>query len=253
MQRIKLVGAATVGALALSFTGLAGPAQADLADDLQLMAGNGAEAVDALVAGLQDAIDVSTTTNSAVATSAAIGDALVAAGTELVEGTEQFGALGFAFSVINGGVQTVLAPYLNAIDDPSTAGDVVTDLGEDLATILGQLRAGVDGLLHGDAFAGGVTQALAEAVRGNLIFGPGFDAIGAPATVGNVFNGVGVGLTALLAGTSLEAAVIPVAIVLLVAAIGGADSIQQLEDALAPVFEALVEVTEPVAVAIEGL
>lgn len=253
MKRIKLVGAATVGALALSFTGLAAPAHADVADDLQIMAGNGSAAVDALVAGLQEAIDVYTETSSAVDTSAAIGQAIVDAGSALVAGTEQFGALGLGFVIINSGVQQLLAPYLGAIDDPATAGDVLSGLPEDVSGVLANLSAGVDGLLHGDGFGGGVTTAVAEAVRGNLIAGPGFGAIGTPATVGNLFNGVGVGLTTLLAGTSLEAAVLPVAIVLLVAAIGGADYIQQLEDALAPVFEAVADVTEPVAVAIEGL
>lgn len=253
MKRIKLVGAATVGALALSFTGLQGTAHADLASDLQIVAGNADEAVTALLEGVQGAIDVLVDTQSAVQTSAALGDAVVAAGSALVANTEQFGALGFGFVVINGGVQTVLAPYLGAIDDPSTAGDALSTLAADLSTILGRLGAGVDGLLHGDGFGGGVTQAVAEALRGNLIAGPGFGAIGVPATVGNLFNGTGVGLSTLVAGTSLEAIVIPVAILLLVGAIGAGDYIVQLQDALAPAFDALADVTEPIAVAVEGL
>lgn len=253
MKRMKLVGAATVGALALSFTGLQGTAHADLASDVQIMVDNADEALNALIAGLQEAADVAAATTSAVQTSAAIGDALVDAGSALIAGTEQFGALGLGFMVINGGVQQALFPYLNAIDNPDTAADVLSNLPNDITTLLNNLTAGVDGILHGDAFADGAAVALAEALRGNLIFGPGFAAIGTPAFVGNLFNGVGVGLVALTDGTSLQPAVLPLAIVLLVAAVGGADYVQQLEDALAPVFDALSDVTEPLAVAVEGL
>lgn len=251
MIRTKILGAVTAGAVALSMTGLAGAAAADPADDVAIMLENLPTAVEELVAGVQEAIDVLATTQSAVDTSAALGDALVAAGSALVNGTEQFGALGLGLTLVNLGVQQVLAPYLGAIDDPSTAAGLIDP--EDISTLLANLPPAVDGLLYGDGFADGAVIAVAEALKGNLIFGPSFGAIGTPAFVGNAFNGAGVGLTTLVAGTSIEPIALPVAIILLVAAIGGADYIQQAEDALAPLFEALGPVTEPVVAALEGL
>jgi hypothetical protein len=253
MKRFTLVGAATVCALALSFTGLAGTAHADTASDVQKVLGNLGPATDALVDGVQAALNDALATHSAVTVSADLGQALVDAGSALVAGTEQFGALGLGFSLLNGGVQAVLAPYLGAIDHPETAGDVVSGLAADLPTLLGHLSAAVDGILHGGGNDDGLAAGLAEALRGNLTGGPGFGAVAPGALTGDAINGLGTGLTTLLAGTSLENLTIPVAVVLLVAAIGGGDYLQQLEDALAPVFSAIGPVTEPIAVAVSGL
>jgi hypothetical protein len=255
MKRIKLVGAATVGALALSFTGLAGTAHADLADDLQIMAGNADEATDALVAGIQEAIDVLTTTQSAVDTSAALGDALVAAGSALIAGTEQFGALGLGFGLLNGSLQAALQPFLNAIDDPSTAADVIT--GDDIAGLLGNLPRAVEALLHGNEVNGGdddgLVCAVAELLRGNLVAGTGFAAIGTPAVAGCAaiaLLGFAVTLTENTGQSDLAG---PFLVAALVGPIALADYLQQAEDALAPLFEALSPVTEPVALALNGL
>ena len=175
----------------------------------------------------------------------------MATGSTAVDGTDDLSALGLSLRLVDGGIQPVLASYLGAVDDPATAAGVVDPT--DVATVAENLPDAVDGLLHGDSFGGGLIEAIEQALRGNLVFDSGVGAIGMPAMVGNTFNGTGFGLTTLLAGTTLEPLVLPVAAVLLIAAIGGADYFLQLEEALAPAFEALAPATDAVIDALDDL
>lgn len=255
MIRTKLLGAATAGAVALSMTGLAGVAAADPAADVQIMLENLPEAIDELVVGVQEAVDILGSTQSAVDTAAALGDAIVAAGTALVDGTEQFGALGLGFALLNSSLQTALAPYLNAIDDPSTIGDLVNP--DDISGLLANLPRAIEALLHGNEVNGGdddgLVCAVAELLRGNLVAGTGFGAIGTPAVAGCAAIAlVGFSVT-LTENTGFSDLAGPFLVLSLVGPIAAADYLQQIEDALAPVFEALGPITEPVAVALNGL
>jgi hypothetical protein len=219
--------------LAVSVLGFAGTAHADPADDAAIILENLPAAVDLLVAGVQDAADTYTETSSAVEAADALGDALVAAGSALVAGTEQFGALGLGFSLLNGAIQGALEPYLSALDDPSTAADLFNP--DDLTTILNNLSPALDNLQPT------VVAIVIEGLGGNLMN-----------LVLEVINLVGYIVTVLV-GTNYEPFVQLVGIPLLVGLFAGAEYIQQLEEGLAPLFDALDPVTAPILEALEGV
>lgn len=241
------VAAATLGG---SVVGFARPAAADPAADVQQLIDNAPAAIQTLVDGLQAAVDVYVGTDSAVATSAAIGDAVVQSGTVLVAGTEQFGALGLGLLLVNLSVQGTLHPYLSAIDDPSTAGGLVDP------NALGYLLNRLPALL--EAEQGTLARTLVLALQGNLIdpplgFGPAVYGEGVVGSLQNLFAWAGGDEPDDLYTTPLESVFSTLGITSLV--IGGAleSQVTDLEAAVAPLFEALGPVTEPLIGVLEGL
>ena len=225
------------------------------ADDTQIIIDNVPTAVDALVAGVQETADTLTTTQSAVATSAALGQAVVDTGSALVAGTEQFGALGLGLLLVNLGVQQGLAPYLGAIDDPSTAADLINP--DDLNVLADNLGPTTEFVVAN------LATAAAEGLKGNLV-APGFldPVTGTPAALGNTLALVGDLITGgavilLTQGTSFEGLgfVVPITVLVAGAAAGGAlgDYLQQIEDAVAPIAEAGAPVSAPIIELLEGL
>ena len=248
MNRIKMVGAATVGALALSVTGLAGTAQADPAEDVQIMVANVPAAVDVLVAGTQSVLDSFAASNSLEELSFNLV-LLARDGVDaLTAGTEQFGSLGLGVALGLGGPISLLQLYLAAFDaDPASVVDMIDP--NDLSTLLANLPAAVA------AAQPGTVDALAELLRGNLTEGTGFfGGTGTPAVVGSSFEGLIAGMTALSTGTSFEFTLpLGIGAPLLVAAIATASYVQQVEAAAAPGFAALAPVTEPIIAVLEGI
>jgi hypothetical protein len=249
MNRIKLAGLATVGALGLSVSGLVGGgvAQADTADDLQTMLANLPDAVDALAAGVQSAVDAFTANQSLDQLSFNLVIAVADGGNALGAGTEQFGLLGLGLALGIGGPVSILQPYLVAIDDdPASVVDLIHP--EDLATLAGNLPGALQ------AAQPDLIEAIVELLDGNLIAGTElFTATGQPAFVGDAYGAVGEFLTALVAGTSFESTVpLGIGVPLLVAVVVAAPYVQQAEDRLAPLFDALAPVTAPIIEALEG-
>ena len=99
-------------------------------------------------------------------------------------GTEQFGALGLGFTLLNGAVQAALEPYLTALDDPSTAADLFNP--DDLTTLAGNVQPTIDATLPY------LTSAIVEGLQGNLV-APGLldPASGTPSLLGNTLGLVG--------------------------------------------------------------
>ena len=249
-MRRKLVGTVAAG-LAVSVLGFTTPAHAD---DTQVIIDNIPAAVNELVDGIQSTADAYLATQSAVAASAALGQGLVDTGTALVTGTEQFGALGLGLMLVNLSLQQGPAPFLGAIDDPSTAGDLLT--ADDFAALQANVQPALDLIVEN------AKTAVAEGLKGNLV-APGFldPVTGTPALLGNTLAIVGDlstgGAVLLLTqNTTLQGLGTTVPILVLVggAAAGGflGDALVQLEDAVAPVADALAPVTSPIIALLEG-
>lgn len=233
MKRNRLLST-IAGGVAVSVLAFAGTAHADPADDVAKIVENVPAAVDALVDGVQATVGVLTDTGSAEATAASLGQALVAAGSALVSGTEQFGALGFGFTLINSSLQSALAPYLAAIDDPSTAGGLINP--DDLQTILDNLPSTVENTKPA------VVSGLVGLLEGDVYNGLGNTSVAGVLAAGELTN-----------GTNLQALVAPAAIVVLIAIIAGGGYLTDIGDALAPVFESAASVTGPVIALLEAL
>lgn len=241
VKRFGMAGAAAA-TLAAATIGFVPAASADPAEDAQIIAGNVPAAVQALIDGVQETVDALTETQSVEATVQALGQALVDAGTALVDGTEQFGALGLGLTLVNLGLQNALAPYAQAIDDPSLLGGIIT--AEDFQILAANLQA----FLAAEQTS--LANGLVFLLQGNIIepplgIGPAFYS---EAVVGTLLNG----FTA-ATGTFLEGVFQTLGITSLV--VGGAlePQVSELEVALAPLFEALGPITEPIIAALEGL
>lgn len=247
----RLLGAVAV-ATAVSMTSWVGVAAADPAEDVQIMLGNLPDAIDELVLGVENAVDVLAATQSLVDAYSELSDALVAAGSDLVAGTTQFGALGFGLTLFFGGIEGLLAPYLNAIDDPATAGSIIDP--NDLALIGANLPAAIDALLYGcDGCDMGLRSGLVQLLQGNLVEASFLPGLGQPAFLGDALNGTLGAVSTLVNGTDYFNLVIVVLVPMLV--LGGVleGPLVQLEDGLAPLFAALDPVTAPIVTALEGL
>lgn len=248
MNRIKMVGAATAGALALSMTGLAATAHADTAADVQIMLANLPDGVQTLVAGTQTALDNFATSQSVDQLGFNLIQAVQFAVNDITDGTEQFGSLGLGVALALAGPYSILQPYLQALDaDPASVLDLLDP--NDLSTLLANLPAAIA------AAQPAAVDALTELLRGNLSEGTGsFGGLGTPAVIGSGLESLTTLLQALATGTSFEFT-LPIGVVspLLVVAIATAGYVQDAEAQLAPVFDALAPVTDPIIVALEGL
>lgn len=247
-NRLKMVAAATVGAVALSVTSLAGTAQADLADDVAIMVDNVPAAVQTLIDAGQTTVNTYLATNSFEQTNMAALGGVVQTANALAAGTEQFGSLGLGVALGLGGPYSVLQPYLQAFDaDPASVVDMLDP--NDIATILANLPTAVQ------TAQPALVDAVTELLRGNLTEGTGFfGGTGTPAVVGSSAEGIVALLTELSRNTSFEFTLpLGIGAPLLVAAIATAGYVKQVEDGVAPVFEALAPVTDPIIVALEGL
>lgn len=250
-NRLKMVGAATVGALALSVTGLAGTAQADLADDLQIMAGNIPAAVDAMVEYTQVAFDTFEAGGYGYPITQLSFDlayVLQAGVNALTAGTEQFGSLGLGLATVTTAPLGLLIPQLMALDeDPASVLDTIDP--NDVAILIGNLPAALA------AAQPWVIETVASALVGNLTEGEGsFPGVDTPAVIGSAVAGLTEGFRALIPGTNLadNGADYTVGGVLLVPAVAVAGYAKDLEEGLAPVFDALAPVTGPIAEALAG-
>lgn len=245
-NRIKLAAAATAGAMALSVTGFAGTAKADTAEDLQIMIDNAPAAVQALIDGLQGVVDTYLETNSTEEAFNELVFAIASTAGTLALGTEQFGQLGFGLLLAGAGVATGLQPILEAIDDPVLLGSLVG--ADDISTLLANLPGAIS------AAQPNVVSALASALEGNLTAGTGFNAgQGTPAVVGDVLHGTNTFLAELFADTNLADIRLVVIPPVSLAVIATAGYVQQLEDALEPLFAALAPATDPIVAALEGI
>lgn len=252
-RTIRMVGVAAITALAATI-GFGGTASAQ-AEDVPIIAENLPEAAEILADGLQEAVTAAAEHQSAVQASADIGQVLVASGTALVAGTEQFGSLGLGLLLVNLGAQQALAPYLGAIDDPETAADLFDP--NDLQVIGGNAEAAADHV------SSNLATALAEGLKGNVLEAGFLDpATGTPALFGNTAAIVGDLQTGgtlfiLFQGSSLEeeGAFVGIAGLIGGAVVGGATAeyLQQVEDGIAPAAEAAEPATAPIIEALEGL
>lgn len=250
MNRIKLAGLATVGALGLSLTGFVGGgvAQADTADDLQVMLGNLPDAVDVLTEKIQTALDNyqanGTLDGLAFDLIIGVGDTAGALG----NGTEQFGLLGLGVTLGLAGPYSIIQPFVIAFDnDPAS---VLQQLDPaDVSTILGNVPSVLDALTPE------VVALISDLLQGDLIGGTDlFSATSQPGVVGDAFAALNNVLNALFANTDFGNTVpLGVGVPLLVAAVVAAPYVQQAEDALAPLFDALAPVTAPIIDALNGL
>lgn len=255
MMLKKLVGAAAVGALAMT-TGLAGVAKADLADDVAIMVENLPATVDEVVQGVQAAIDTYTTAQSFVEANAALIAELADALAALTNGTEQFALLGgLGGSLVLGSLSGTYSPILAALDDPSLAGPLLEAITRDLSIILGNVPAAARHALYPYETNQGLMCAVADALRGNIT-----DGLFAPTSVsGCVVQGGGTALLALFENipfdsiSGLASPVGAVALVLLATPIVLDEHFVTLETSLAPVFGPLQVVLGPIADAIDDL
>jgi hypothetical protein len=248
MNRIKMAGLATVGALGLSVTGFigTGTARADMASDIQKVVDNVPAAVDVLAAQVQLAIDHFSATQSLDGLVNDIGFAVNLTGGELGNGTEQFGLLGLGLTLAVLGPYQILAPYFIAFDnDPASVIDLLDP--NDVSKILANIPAAID------AVTPQVMATLVSLLQGNLIAGTDlFSATAQPGLVGDVLAVLNALINGLLFGTTFEPNAFLALSPLLVAALVGASYVQQAEDALVPVFDALAPVTAPIIDALEG-
>jgi len=223
------------GGVAVSVLAFAGTAHADQpVDDIAKIVENVPAAVNVAVDGVQASVDKLIETSSAKQTSARLGQALVATGTALVSGTVQFGALGLGFTLINSSVQSALAPYLDAIDDPSTAGGLINP--DDLQTILNNLAPTVENTKPA------LVMGLVDLLEGDVYNGVGNVTVSGVLAAGELTN-----------GTNYQSLIAPAAIVVLVAIIAGGSYLTDIGDALAPVFEAAAPATGSVIALLEAL
>lgn len=237
-----MLAAGTVGALVLSVGGLAGTASAQtVADDIAIALNNLPAAIDGLTTGIQTAIDNSTATTppSIEVLSSGVVDAIANSLVTLGTGTSQLGALGLGVALGVFGAHQGLLPIIQALDDPSLAGGLVT--ADTIEMIISNLPETFQ------VIGNNLTVALTEGANGNLV-APGFldPASGTPALLGNTLAAVGGGLFftgpvgELFEDTSLSGLGGTVGITTLVvgAVIGSfaGDALQQLEDALIPIL-----------------
>ena len=246
----------TALALAGMMTVLSGTASAQdpevLLSDLQIMVENAPAAGDELAAGLQEAIDTLTATQSAEETAAAIGQALVAGGSALVDGTEQFGALGLGLLLMNSAFQSALSPVTVDIIDEQNPQAVLDPAHVD--TILGNLPGALEAIQTGEnggcSPQAGFTTGVAELLRGNVIdpplgAGPAFWCYSVlnptffigNTTIGTPFHGTFqfILISELILGAVAE------------------PNVSELEGQVAPVFDALAPVTDPIIAVLEGV
>lgn len=247
---MKLAGAATVGALALS-TGMSGVAAADPAEDVATLLGNLPAAIDEVVEGLQAAVDAYNATGSFVEASNALEPELMQTIDALVAGTEQFGALGgFGSTILINSLAGVVEPVLAALDDPSLATAIID--GEDIAQLLENLVPAVSETLHPGGANVGLICAIADTLRGNLTDG----LFASTSLSGCTIQGVATGYLKLIENVDNASIQSTLGLVLVVAiAVPSAvdPHLLTLEENLAPLFEALAPVTGPIADAIAGI
>ena len=244
IRKTTTIGAMTVS-MAASMIAFAGPAAADPAEDVPTIVENLPAAGEELVGGLQGALGTAAETQSAEETSHAVGDALVGSGTVLVEGTEQFGMLPLGMTLIEGAVQNSAAPYLQAIDDPATAADLINP--EDFATLAENAPAAFE------VFQTRMQEALVAGLQGNLVEPSLFPNLGQPALLGSTVAGLTEGSQVLLADTNYANDWQLVFFTSVVAAGAAGDYPQQVEDGAAPAFDAAAPVTDQLIAVIEGM
>lgn len=255
MKKIRVAAAITAGALALSATGFAAsPAAADPAADVQIILDNAPEAVQQLVDGIQAAVDALVAEEGVVAASNEFFNGLINAGVTLVDGTTQFGSLGLGIGLSVLGLQQALSPYLEAIDNPMGAGGLFDPEG-DLNAILANLGPATAILVDN------TSTGLAELLKGNLWVDGLLGSAGTPAAVGNLVAGVFGGLFepgvvgALLQDTTLVGfdASLRITGLVLGGALGGFAGLAQLENDLAPIFDALDPALAPLVAVLEAI
>lgn len=237
MKFTRMVGSFVAGTT-LAVAAFGNAAAADPADDVQIVIDNLPAAVELVPPALQAVVDNYNANGSvdlAVATALQQGTPIMQA---LTQGTEQFGLLplGYALFVAMPAHGT-LSPFLQAIDDPATAADLID--ADEIAGIVDRLPAAVEILSEN------LTVAVVEGLQGNLIAGTSLNALNAPAVLGNVVQGTALASMELLQGTQYEPAAMLVLGVSALAGIASAGYIQDLEDDLAPIFDALAPVTAP--------
>lgn len=243
MKFTRVVGSFVAGTT-LAVAAFGSAAGADTADDVQQVVENVPAAVERIPPALQAVFDTYSASGSFEDTTfTAISESLQVS-LELVQGTEQFALLPLGFALVAQGAYDVVLPYVRAIDDPSTAGDLVNP--DDVTTILSQLPDAVDPLSEN------VTIAVVEGLQGNLIAGEGLFAGGTPAVVGNVVAGTASALAITLEGTNYAPVATAYQFTTLVAAIATGGYVQDAEDNLAPIFEALSPVTGPIVDVLAG-
>ncbi|MEX0875372.1 MAG: hypothetical protein WD646_02300 [Actinomycetota bacterium] len=242
----------TALALAGLMTAMSGTASAQdpavLLSDLQIMVENAPGAGDELAAGLQEAIDTLASTQSAEETAAAIGDALVAAGSALVAGTQQFGALGLGLTLMNLGFQSAISPVVVDIIDEQNPQAVLDPAH--LEAILANLPTILEEIQNGAGTGCGAPDGLVHLLEGNVIE--------PPLGIGEAFWSCAV-VNALLAGfnattgTPLEGTFQFLGISSIVIGAAIEPNVTELEGQLAPVFDALAPVTDQIIAVLEGV
>lgn len=247
MKRYLLIGLAALG---LS-------ANASAQDDVTIILGNLEATTEALSMGLEDTLTTLAETQSAVDTSAALGDTAVDTGSALVAGTEQFGALGLGLLLGNNAVQTNLNPFLTAIDDPTEENINNAFNPEDLNTIASNLENVPDALIEGTPFGGntGLKDGVIALLEGDLIadpplfFGPSAvtsPLLGLTAASNTLFEGTNYGQAG---GSANLPGTLGITTLVVAGATGG--QLEELEENVAPLFEAAEPLTTPLIEAIE--
>lgn len=252
MKRYLLIGLLTFG--------FAGTTSAQGPEDVQAILENLQPATEDLAAGLESTATTLAETQSAVATSAALGDAVVTTSSTLVQDSPALGNLAFGAQLMNQAVQQNLNPFLAAMDEPSQENLNNAFNPDDLATIAGNLEDTPQALWEG-TFTAGNNQGLQDAsialLEGNLVdtaLIPGPSAVSSPGFA------VASASYVLLDGTNYggvlgdDSAGFPVTIALANTVANGAVAPQlvPVEEGLAPVFDAAAPATDPVIAELEA-
>lgn len=244
-MKIKRTIGGLVAGTTLAVAAFGSAAGADPADDLAIIVENAPAAVEAVPPVLQAIVDTYLETESTMMAASELMLGTMNITGALFQGTEQFAMVPLGAALAVGGVLTGVQPVLEAIDDPDLLADLIDP--DDLSAILDQAPGTVPQL------SDHLTIAVIEGLQGNITAGTGLSAgLGTPATIGNVFTGTANAIDDIFRGTTWSGLGMAYRVTVAVAAIASAGYVQDVEDGLAPVFEALAPVTAPLVVALGG-